>query len=105
MIDARLALRWTPGRVPVLAPSRWLRDADPLPHSWDVTSDSLAAWIAGVVGARRLVLIKPPGASGQVVDAYFSGTLPASVKAVIVTADRLDELRSALSGSERPERS
>ena len=53
------------GRVPVLAPSRWLRAADPLPHTWDVTSDSIAAWIAGVVGARRLVLIKPPGASGR----------------------------------------
>ena len=28
------------GSVPVLAPSRWLQEADPLPHSWDVTSDS-----------------------------------------------------------------
>src|SRR5262245_49633107 len=36
-------------RLPVLAPSRWLREADPLPHSWDVTSDSIAAWIAGAV--------------------------------------------------------
>ena len=70
---ADIAAALDAGRVPVLAPSRWLRAADPLPHTWDVTSDSLAAWIAGVVGARRLVLIKPPGASGQVVDAYFSG--------------------------------
>ena len=42
------------GRVPVLAPSAWLRAADPLPHSWDVTSDSIAAWIAGQAGALRL---------------------------------------------------
>src|SRR5262249_42742255 len=49
-------------KLPVLAPFRWLREADPLPHSWDVTSDSIAAWVAGEVGARRLVLIKPPGA-------------------------------------------
>src|SRR5262245_41771082 len=49
-------------RVPVLAPFRWIRTADPLPHTWDVTSDSIAAWIAGEVGARRLVLVKPPGA-------------------------------------------
>jgi (4-(4-[2-(gamma-L-glutamylamino)ethyl]phenoxymethyl)furan-2-yl)methanamine synthase len=96
---AEIAAALGAGRVPVLAPSRWLRAADPLPHSWDVTSDSLAAWIAGVAGASRLVLIKPPGASGQVVDAYFSGTLPPSVTSVIVTADHMDELRSALSRS------
>lgn len=46
------------GRVPVLAPSRWLREADPLAHSWDVTSDSIAAWIAWQLGARRLLLVK-----------------------------------------------
>src|SRR5207249_595018 len=51
------------GLVPVLAPSRWLREADPLPHAWEVTSDSIAAWVAGAVGARSLVLVKPPGAS------------------------------------------
>ena len=49
------------GRIPVLAPYRWLRDADPLPHSWDVTSDSIAAWVASQIGARRLILIKPTG--------------------------------------------
>ena len=29
-----------------------------VPASWDVTSDSLAAWLAGQLGARRLVLMK-----------------------------------------------
>jgi hypothetical protein len=47
-----------PGRLSVLAPSAWLRRADPLPHSWDVTSDSIAAWIARVLGAQRLMLVK-----------------------------------------------
>ena len=47
--------------VPVLAPYAWLRRADSLPHSWQVTSDSIAAWIARALGARRLVLVKPPG--------------------------------------------
>jgi len=47
-----------PGRLNVLAPSAWLRRADPLPHSWDVTSDSIAAWIARVLRARRLMLVK-----------------------------------------------
>jgi aspartokinase-like uncharacterized kinase len=85
------------GRVPVLAPTRWLRDADPLPHSWDVTSDSIAAWVAGALGARRLVLVKPSGASGSdVVDPYFSRALPAAIESITVPADRLDPLRSAL---------
>jgi 5-(aminomethyl)-3-furanmethanol phosphate kinase len=47
-----------PGRLNVLAPSAWLLRADPLPHSWDVTSDSIAAWVAGILGARRLMLVK-----------------------------------------------
>ena len=29
-----------------------------LPESWAVTSDSIAAWVAGEVGAGRLVLVK-----------------------------------------------
>ena len=87
-IDAR--------QIPVLAPFRWLVDADPLPHSWDVTSDSIAAWVAGRVGARRLVLVKPAGAEGDVVDAYFTGALPGDVEAAVVEADRIDALRAAL---------
>jgi aspartokinase-like uncharacterized kinase len=78
------------GLVPVLAPSRWLRDADPLPHSWDVTSDSIAAWVAGQVGATELVLIKPPRARGEsLVDGFFSRALPATVAARVVSADEL----------------
>ena len=81
------------GRVPVLAPSRWLREADPLSHSWDVTSDSIAAWIAGQVGARSLVVIKPPHAdSGTLVDPYFERTRPNSVDAVIVPGDKIATL-------------
>ena len=84
------------GRLPVLAPSRWMRDADPLPHSWDATSDSIAAWVAGVIGARRFVLVKPPGAADGSVDAYFHRTLPAHVTSTIVPADQMDALRAAL---------
>src|SRR5262249_62419732 len=85
------------GLVPILAPSRWLREADPLPHSWDVTSDSIAAWIASRVGARRLVLIKPPGATGgRLVDAYFQHVPPDGVASSIVAADEPDALQSAL---------
>lgn len=91
------------GRVPVLAPSQWLRDEDPLPHSWDVTSDSIAAWVAGEVGAHQLVLVKPPGATGAVVDAYFPRALPAHVTPVIVCADHLDLLEAALARTGGPQ--
>ena len=39
-------------------PSAWLLRADPLPHSWDVTSDSIAAWVAHALRVRRLMLVK-----------------------------------------------
>jgi len=44
--------------VAVLLPSEPLRHADALPHRWSVTSDSIAAWLTGQVGARLLVLLK-----------------------------------------------
>ena len=46
------------GRVPILLAAALLIGADPLPHSWQVTSDSIAAWIAGLVSAARFVLLK-----------------------------------------------
>lgn len=46
------------GRLNVLAPSSWLGRADPLPHSWQVTSDSIAAWVACRLRAKMLVLAK-----------------------------------------------
>jgi hypothetical protein len=69
-----------------------MQQDDPLPHSWDVTSDSIAAWVCGAVGADRLILVKPPGAvGGSLTDAYFQRALPAWVRAVIVTADEYCE--------------
>lgn len=87
-------------RLPVLAPSRWLGAADPLPHTWDVTSDSIAAWVAGAVRAGRLVLVKPPGApASDSMDGYFHRALPAHITSVIVPADHEDALHAALRGT------
>jgi 5-(aminomethyl)-3-furanmethanol phosphate kinase len=46
------------GRVPVWLPAKMVLDDCTIPQSWDVTSDSLAAWLASRIGAERLVLIK-----------------------------------------------
>ncbi len=46
------------GKLAILAPSALLLQVDPLPHSWQVTSDSLAAWLAQYANAPLLVLLK-----------------------------------------------
>jgi aspartokinase-like uncharacterized kinase len=45
-------------KLPVWAPSRMALRAKDVPWSWDVTSDSLAAWLAGQLGAALLVVVK-----------------------------------------------
>ncbi|HTS88422.1 MAG TPA: hypothetical protein VMG41_08030 [Gemmatimonadales bacterium] len=78
---------WRDGAVPVLAPSRWLRAADLLPHSWEVTSDSLAACLAGLLQAEELVLIKPKTGGAELVDPYFDRALPAGIRWRVVSVD------------------
>jgi probable H4MPT-linked C1 transfer pathway protein len=56
LADARAAA--ARGRPPILLPAALLA-TDPLPASWAVTSDSIAAWVAGAGHAARLVLVKP----------------------------------------------
>ena len=52
-------------RVPVWMPARMVLAAADIAQSWDTTSDSLAAWLVGKIGAARLILVKrselPPG--------------------------------------------
>jgi aspartokinase-like uncharacterized kinase len=49
-LRAALAAIWLPWRLAGLAPE--------IAASWDITSDSLACWLATRLGARRLVLVK-----------------------------------------------
>jgi 5-(aminomethyl)-3-furanmethanol phosphate kinase len=42
----------------VWLPSKMVLAEDSIPQSWDVTSDSIAAWLANKLGAQHLVLLK-----------------------------------------------
>ncbi len=60
---ASLESHWDRGVTPILPPRRVLDEVEasgerPLEHSWRVTSDSIALWIAKRLNARRLVLLK-----------------------------------------------
>jgi dihydroneopterin aldolase len=79
------------GKVPVWLPSSLALSAPDIPVSWDVTSDSLAAWLAGKLGAKALLLIKQTGAffgsdtidslaTRGIVDACFAAMLPDGVE-------------------------
>ena len=46
------------GGVPVWSATRMVCAAKDIPWSWEVTSDSLAAWLAGRIGAKRVLLVK-----------------------------------------------
>lgn len=52
-----------PQETCVLLPYCTLRHLDPLPHSWDITSDTIAAWVAWSIGGDLLVIKSVDGIS------------------------------------------
>jgi aspartokinase-like uncharacterized kinase len=86
------------GGVPVLAPHRWLKSADELPHTWSVTSDSLAAYIAALLGAHRLVVIKPQEGGMELMDAHFTRALPEGIELRVLGPRQLEQLEEVLTG-------
>jgi dihydroneopterin aldolase len=80
--EAELRTALDERKVPVWAPYALVADRSDIEESWRLTSDSLALWLAGRIGARRCYLIKSiarktKGASARqlardgVVDAAF----------------------------------
>jgi 5-(aminomethyl)-3-furanmethanol phosphate kinase len=66
--------------IPLWCPSRMVLAADEIPASWDVTADSLAAWLAGKLGAARLLLVKqirPGGPRVRAADLVAQGLVDA----------------------------
>ena len=97
------------GNVPIWSPVKMVLDCREVFPSWDVTSDSLAAWLAGEIGARQLVLVKHGGpfgnplqaadlASRGIVDRAFPRFLTLSrVQASIVDAEAFVSVGKAIS--------
>jgi aspartokinase-like uncharacterized kinase len=44
-------------KVPIFLPSKLMFCEDPLKNSWDVTSDTIASYIAGRLHAKKLILV------------------------------------------------
>jgi dihydroneopterin aldolase len=80
-------------KVPVWLPARMAMKAVDIPASWHVTSDSLAAWLAGKLRAGRLLLLKqvelsrdPVGANELVENGIVDPAFPRFLKASGVPA-------------------
>ncbi|MDE3176895.1 MAG: aspartate kinase [Pseudomonadota bacterium] len=98
------------GQTPIWSPAPMALAAK-LPASWDITSDSLAAWLAGELGAERLILVKhgAPGSAADlaargVVDPAFPAYLGAAgVRAFLAAPEAAARLSEGLDGSGYPE--
>jgi aspartokinase-like uncharacterized kinase len=94
-------------RVPVWLPSKVAGAAPDIPRSWDVTSDSLAAWLSGKIGADALLLVKQSAdfseedtvntlADREIVDRCFPTMLPPDIDFLIAGPDDAAEAGSQL---------
>jgi hypothetical protein len=97
------------GQPALWVPMMLLRDAPDLLTSWDVTSDSLALWLARLLNAERLVVVKackvPPasslaqlGADGVVDLRFGAWARDAPFPIEVVEADAVESVRDALLG-------
>lgn len=73
------------GLIPVLTPSRIMFDSDPLPHTWDVTSDSIAAYIAHITGTKKIFILTD-------VDGVFTSNPKSSPDAELIPRISAEEL-------------
>jgi len=96
-----------PGSITVLLPYRYFIQNDVLHHSWDVTSDSIAAWVAGNLHLDLLLLKSVDGifnngtlrklvtapVESDVVDPFFIPyVLKNSIKTTIVNGSQPDRV-------------
>jgi aspartokinase-like uncharacterized kinase len=103
-----------PRNVLVLLPYLEMRTHDPLPHSWDITSDTIAAWVAKELDLDLLILksvdgitqngklceeIAEPFSCEEVDPEFLHYTLKNDVKATIVNGRDMGRVSAFLNGS------
>jgi 5-(aminomethyl)-3-furanmethanol phosphate kinase len=106
-----------PDKPVVFLPYCSMRKHDPMPHSWDITSDSIAAWIADFLGLDLLLLKSVDGiieggnlideVNGPVktdaVDPFFIPfVLKKRVKTIIINGTHVDRVERFLRGEAIP---
>jgi aspartokinase-like uncharacterized kinase len=72
-------------KPPIFLPSEYMFRENPLPHSWNVTSDSIAAYIAHKINAKKVILVKD-------VDGIFTSDPKRSKKAKLIRKISAKEL-------------
>jgi hypothetical protein len=104
-------------KTTVFLPYQCLRLTDVLPHTWDVTSDSIAAWVAGTLGLDLLVLKSVDGicingilqqhvtgpVESDVVDPFFiQFVIDYPVKTAIINGSHPNRVEKYLRGDSVP---
>jgi aspartokinase-like uncharacterized kinase len=106
-----------PEKTTMFLPYTCMRQRDPLPHSWDITSDSIAAWVAAELGIELLVLKSVDGISlngiiqeqviisleNDVVDPFFIPfVLKHRIKTTIINGKSEGSIKRFLKGEHVP---
>jgi aspartokinase-like uncharacterized kinase len=97
----------------VLLPYRCLRLTDVLPHTWDVTSDTIAAWVAGTLHLDLLLLksvdgifingilqeqVTVPVESDSIDSSFIPFVIKNTVKTTIINGSQPDRVKKYLKG-------
>ena len=81
---------WERKVLPIWAPERMVLSARAVPASWEVTSDSLAAWLTSQIGAARLLVVKscmvPEEMRGDAAALAAAGIVDASFPKFVIAA-------------------
>ncbi|MHA1300080.1 MAG: amino acid kinase family protein [Candidatus Helarchaeota archaeon] len=73
-------------KIPIFLPSKYLLKIDELPHSWDITSDSIAVYLADKLKIENVILVKD-------VDGLYSADPKKNAEARLIKSITSSELK------------